>query len=467
MTYAATSEGLECLVLLAYCYMDSGMPRRAWYLWRKGLGIAQMMGLHQLSAASPPSHPHTRLWHAVYHGDLFASLVLGLPRGFHNPYHDDSNLALPPSSSGKARDDGGNAWLEHFIRKCTLLAGKVIDRNAFWLAGGGKQAGATYMEDPLSRALHELKELPPDGWWHAPARLPAGPGLALDSAVATLLLQVFYFHTAMYIHLPALAAADPASSAECAAAASNLLQRYLPLRRGPSPAFESITSDFVAFTAAVVLAIYESLSAATTTNSQHSAPAVASVQEDECGREDAMAGALAMFIRLEREAVGPEDGEEELHMNRLPGQCLKILQLLYGAGQPVQAQEIRIPYFGKVLLGPVAASGPSTAQQQRDGPRQPSSSTTAAPWREEADPTPPSSGPSESMLHAPPSTGPPADRHHQQGHDNFSSLFWGSDGGPITLMEFTPEFGGGQGHFDIFSAGDLPLPDLGRYDWGM
>lgn len=40
---AASLDGMECLVLLAKTYTDIGQPRRAWFTWRKGLAIAQMM----------------------------------------------------------------------------------------------------------------------------------------------------------------------------------------------------------------------------------------------------------------------------------------------------------------------------------------------------------------------------------------------------------------------------------------
>ncbi|KAL8377518.1 hypothetical protein RB595_008275 [Gaeumannomyces hyphopodioides] len=472
MVYAATGEGLECLVLLAYCYMDSGMPRRAWFLWRKGLGIAQMMGLYRLTATSPPSH--TRLWHAVYHGDLFASLVLGLPRGFQNPYHV-SGLGRPPRPSEATGNDGGGSWMEHFVRECTLLAGKVIDRNAFGLADGN-----TDKDDSLLQALRELEELPPDGWWDVPAPLPAGSGLALDFAVAGLLLQVFYFHTTMYIHLPALAGA---SSAECASAASNLLQRYLPLRDGPSPAFESITSDFVAFTAAVVLALCKPPPRVTAAASQGSAPSAGIQGVGERTREDMMAGALAMFRRLERQAMD-RDGDGGSRRNCLPGQCRKILELLYGGRrQLTNVQEIRIPYFGRVFLRP-AASGPSAAQQQLDHSRQLSSGMVEPLGRHaqleggelsvSVVPTPSSERSVSTMEAAPPGTGPPEDHQRQaQGHDNIMSTFWGGDGLPA-LLEFTPELGGGgEGHFDIFSAADLPLSsdatflDPGQHDWGL
>lgn len=41
--YAATLEGLECLVLKSKWYADIGQPRRAWIAYRKGLMYAQLM----------------------------------------------------------------------------------------------------------------------------------------------------------------------------------------------------------------------------------------------------------------------------------------------------------------------------------------------------------------------------------------------------------------------------------------
>lgn len=41
--YSATIEGMECLILLAKSYTDIGQPRRAWFMWRRGMAIAQLM----------------------------------------------------------------------------------------------------------------------------------------------------------------------------------------------------------------------------------------------------------------------------------------------------------------------------------------------------------------------------------------------------------------------------------------
>jgi hypothetical protein len=41
--YAATLEGIECLILKAKWYADVGQPRRAWIAYRKGLMYTQLM----------------------------------------------------------------------------------------------------------------------------------------------------------------------------------------------------------------------------------------------------------------------------------------------------------------------------------------------------------------------------------------------------------------------------------------
>lgn len=41
--YAASLEGLECLILKSKWYADVGQPRRAWIAYRKGLMYAQLM----------------------------------------------------------------------------------------------------------------------------------------------------------------------------------------------------------------------------------------------------------------------------------------------------------------------------------------------------------------------------------------------------------------------------------------
>lgn len=51
--YAASLEGIECLLLKSKWFADVGQPRRAWICHRKGLMYAQLMVCSQLSLYCP------------------------------------------------------------------------------------------------------------------------------------------------------------------------------------------------------------------------------------------------------------------------------------------------------------------------------------------------------------------------------------------------------------------------------
>lgn len=52
--YAASLEGMECLILKSKWYADVGQPRRAWIAYRKGLMYAQLMVRFRVSAQELP-----------------------------------------------------------------------------------------------------------------------------------------------------------------------------------------------------------------------------------------------------------------------------------------------------------------------------------------------------------------------------------------------------------------------------
>lgn len=41
--YAASTDGLDCFVLMAKCYIDIGQPKKAWLTCRRGIALAQLM----------------------------------------------------------------------------------------------------------------------------------------------------------------------------------------------------------------------------------------------------------------------------------------------------------------------------------------------------------------------------------------------------------------------------------------
>ncbi|KAI8720108.1 Zn(2)-C6 fungal-type domain-containing protein [Fusarium sp. LHS14.1] len=310
---AATLDGMECLVLLAKTYTDLGQPRRAWFTWRKGLAIAQMMGMHRLSPAGPAMRQ--RIWWAIYHGDRFTSLLLGLPHGF--------NDALIDTSGPKDVDQtSSEVWVPIFIHKCAVTAGEVIN----YLISPGKPSFAKAMS--LDEEMDAIYHLVPQNWWDIPEKLPSSR-IELNNLVDRLLIHFFFFHIRMYIHLPFLKHSSSSVSREvsrlaCTDAARQLVKCFLVLHAKVDGVslFDCKTSDFVAFTAAVVLLIGNPVSS------------------DRFRPEDLqlVADSQRIFQASEEEGC------------KMASQCRRALALLSSPPQHGgSTQEIPIPYFGRIV----------------------------------------------------------------------------------------------------------------------
>ncbi|SPO03646.1 uncharacterized protein DNG_06329 [Cephalotrichum gorgonifer] len=144
---------------------------------------------------------------------------------------------------------------EHiFVLQCAIIAGKIIDRN---VRPGDPSFAETIL---LDEQMEEIATLLPRHWWETPAHLP-NTALDQDQLRDRLLVQFYYFHVRIYLHLPFIASSATnhrhVSGIACMEAARQLLQRFLLLRSELDgvPFFECKTSDFVGFTAAVVLMI--------------------------------------------------------------------------------------------------------------------------------------------------------------------------------------------------------------------
>ncbi|KAH8883476.1 hypothetical protein GQ53DRAFT_752956 [Thozetella sp. PMI_491] len=308
---AATLDGLECLVLLAKSYTDIGQPRRAWATWRRGIMLALLMDLHRKETESPVER---RLWLAIYHGDRFTSLLLGLPHGFH-----DAFLSVNLRTS----TENGPSPLR-FVQETAFVAGKVIERNV----STTKPSFALAML--LDEEMHKIRGIMLEEWWTVTDVLPSSHEGA-DDLRERLLQQFFFYHVLMYIHLPFLGSDDylhDASRISCMMAASQMLRRYKLFRAEGQGGvlFDCKTSDFVAFTAAVVIQI--GLYGAGSKQSEHHEHMQLVVDIEE-------------ILHRERRA----------RECRLAAQCLHTLSVLSSWGRrdaSCYTTEIAIPYFGVV-----------------------------------------------------------------------------------------------------------------------
>ncbi|PSN65609.1 hypothetical protein BS50DRAFT_575587 [Corynespora cassiicola Philippines] len=237
--YAATLEGMECLILKAKWYADVGQPRRAWLANRKGLMYTQLMGLHRKRTTSAA---YESIWWSLYHGDRFLSLLLGLPYGISDTHCD---LALPETP-------GEYMAPLTFMNKVSMLAGKVIDRNQ----GVAEQSFAWALQ--LDQELEDLwKKLDPN--WVEFSELMADIETNAADLRERLMAQIMYHQIRVYLHLPFMLKSQSNSRftysrTACLNGSREVLRLYQALRTGEvQPLYECKAVDFLGFTSAVLI----------------------------------------------------------------------------------------------------------------------------------------------------------------------------------------------------------------------
>ncbi|KAL5415517.1 hypothetical protein PMIN03_002641 [Paraphaeosphaeria minitans] len=240
--YAATLEGMECLILKAKWYADVGQPRRAWLAYRKGLMYTQLMGLHRKRTSSAA---HESIWWALYHGDRFLSLLLGLPYGVSDTHCD---LSLPDTPNGPYMSP------LTFMNKLSILAGKVIDRNQ----GIAEQSFAWALQ--LDQELEDLyKKLDPA--WLEYSELLADIESNAAELRERIISQMVYHQIRVYLHLPfmlksAMNSRFTYSRTACVNGSREMLKLYQALRTGEvQPLYECKAVDFIGFTSAVLIVL--------------------------------------------------------------------------------------------------------------------------------------------------------------------------------------------------------------------
>ncbi|KFA69305.1 hypothetical protein S40285_09213 [Stachybotrys chlorohalonatus IBT 40285] len=312
-TYSATILGLECLILLGKTHTDFGQPRSAWLIWRRGMAIAQLMGLHDGHA----QRSQGQIWWSIYHGERFTSLLLGLPSGFNDRAYEIELSRSLPDLVGK------EAWTHYFVLGCAIEAGKIVERNT------SPHTLPIKTQDNLER-MDILRRLGSSQWWELPVSLPPF-GNELDCLVDRMLMQLFFFHVQMYTHLPSMVSDKHdanTSKDSCQSAARELLKRYLVLRQRVHGTylFECKTSDFVGFTATIILLLWMHEQS---TNSQADLQLVHEVK--------------AVFDQLKIESDCP-----------IAVQCSGALQVLCprneaGDFEDDRPRKIDIPFFGSIV----------------------------------------------------------------------------------------------------------------------
>ncbi|KAF1929664.1 uncharacterized protein M421DRAFT_60016 [Didymella exigua CBS 183.55] len=331
--YAASLEGMECLILKSKWFADIGQPRRSWVCYRKGLMYAQLMGLHRKRTASVA---HESIWWGLYHGDRFLSLLLGLPYGISDSHCD---LTMP-------NFDGEFIHPLVFITNVSKLAGRVIDRNQ----GVAEQSFAWALQ--LDQELEDLwKRLDPS--WVDYSELLATPESNAAELRERIMAQMIYHQIRVYLHLPFMLKAATNSRftysrTACLNGSREVLRLYQALRTGTvQPLYECKAVDFVGFTSAVLIQIGLFNFAAVNANGTQDAHKLREVEAD--------MRLIEISIDIFRRASSEKGGKVAL-------QSAEVLEKMQGkfkggvdAGTgPCQdggeCHDLVIPYFGTITI---------------------------------------------------------------------------------------------------------------------
>lgn len=328
--YAASLEGMECLILKSKWYADVGQPRRAWLAYRKGLMYAQLMGLHRKRTTSAA---HESIWWALYHGDRFLSLLLGLPYGISDAHCD---LTLPEPG------DGEYIHPMNAISKVSQLAGRVIDRNQ----GIAEQSFAWALQ--IDQELEDLwKRLDPA--WLDYSELLDDPEKNAAELRERLMGQMVFHQIRVYLHLPfMLKSASNSrftySRTACLNGSRDVLRLYQALRTGTvQPLYECKAIDFIGFTAAVLIQI--GLLNFTTNGGANGQPASPKhIEED--------VRLIEISIDIFRRASSEKGGKVALQSAQVLEKMMNKFKGTSDAldGQAQGCEEFVIPYFGTITL---------------------------------------------------------------------------------------------------------------------
>ncbi|KAK7423707.1 hypothetical protein QQX98_000897 [Neonectria punicea] len=262
--FLGSFEGLECVMLETVYQANSGNLRRAWFACRRGLVVAQMMGLHRSGNRLPlkcigprePIYPNY-MWFRIVWSDRQLCLLLGLPQG-----SLDASMA---SEAALARCTPS----DRFERKQSVIASRIIERN--------DSSDPAIMDDfvalqELDAELQRAADEMPRAWWLTPslANIVQDPEEAFWETLR-LMEQMLYFNLLSLLHLPYMLRSrtfdtEPSSDSTidlkheyskltCVNASRELLSRFVTFRSFNRVAFACRSADFFALIGALTLVI--------------------------------------------------------------------------------------------------------------------------------------------------------------------------------------------------------------------
>ena len=344
---AGTLDGIECLILQAKYDANNGLLRKAWITFRRGISFAQLLGCHLPSTQSDQLHEQVlrrrSIWNALYFGDRYLSLLLGLPYCVSEMHiHDTAfNSFFPVRAETEC---AGSDYLFRLAR----LVGYIIDRNQTTAP-----TETLTMTVKIDGEMMDLAATMSNEWWALDIH---------DDEVASLLfnriLPQFWHHQARaLLHLPFMLKAttdrrygyNRIAALESARGMLNLFHIFRPVQGFGSPVCKIM--DFQAFTAAMILVLnFLGVSSSNPGNE---------VKEAD---EDRKLVSTTTTI-LQRASIERGGG--------VATQAARALEMFirakdHGSLEAQAVCKVAIPYFGTVIFGP----GTSFAKESQPGIQQ-------------------------------------------------------------------------------------------------
>ena len=345
---AGTIDGVECMILRSKYEMNGGRIRKAWLVYRRGISLAQLSGLHKRTTNAVNDTSQSRrkdsLWKALYTGDRFLSLMLGLPYG-PTEIHSDIGRDSEAHAKGIRTQNIG----EHYFYRLSHIVGHIIDRN--------QQLPSNNMLPLTFKIEAELAELAasmPNDWWESGREY----GAEADRIINRLLPQFSHHQARSLLHLPFMLKATTDRLYEynklaALESAREMIARYRVLR--PAQGFGSLICkiiDFQVFGGAMILVL----------NLLDHYRKGGTLDNSEADNDQALVSVTTDILR--RASVETDGGVATQAARALEifGN-IKELSLPCARSEVGCTTKIVVPYFGTVVIGP-GTSLQSQAQMQ-------------------------------------------------------------------------------------------------------
>ncbi|KAK6076312.1 C6 zinc finger domain-containing protein [Seiridium cupressi] len=243
-----TIDGLCCIMLEGVFEINCGNLRRAWAVYRRGMTVAQLMGIHRspiplLRRIDPELDAKPDfMWFRIVYMDRYLSLLLGLPQGT-----TDKSMVSAPVLRHEPP-------LGVFERQLTVIASRVLERNESPFSAS--EIATTLSID--STLLRVSKSMPASFW--RPASFhnlrPGSPDTLLETV--RLSAQVYYYGLLIQLHLPYMMQTGDSieheySKITCVNASRDIMTRFIAHRTFNPMSSCSRPVDFFALLAAMTL----------------------------------------------------------------------------------------------------------------------------------------------------------------------------------------------------------------------